>query len=432
MDVKLPKLGEGSESGTIVSVFVKEGDVIAKGQTLIELENEKAVAPIPSTASGTITKLRVKEGDKISVGQVIATVSEAEPAVVRPPTPVAEPIRAETGDREAKRPAPKTAEPLEPLAKAEGVEPGPSGLPPAASPSIRKMARELGLDLARVRGSESGGRIVLADLRAYVQHLQKLAFPSVPPKPEKAAAPVAERIDFSKWGEISRKPMSALRQTISRRMLENWNAIPHVTQFDEADVTGPLELRRKHAPAYEQKGVRLTLTPFILKAVASVLKRHPIFNSSLDEATQEIILKEYFHLGLAVDTDQGLLVPVMRNVDQKSLLELSREINELAEKARARKMSLDEMKGGTFTISNQGGIGGAHFTPIINKPEVAILGLGRGALKPVVRKQGIEPRTMLPLCLSYDHRVIDGGSAARFMVDLVQELENSKEADVTL
>lgn len=432
MDVKLPKLGEGSESGTIVSVFVKEGDLIDKGQTLIELENEKAVAPIPSTVSGTITKLRVKEGDKISVGQVIATVSETASSVAPPSEPIPEPSRAVVADQEVHRPAPETAPLVEPRATEEGAAPGSSGLPPAASPSIRKMARELGLDLARVRGSELGGRIVLADLRAHVQHLQKLAFPPSPPPASKPAASTAERTDFSKWGEITRKPMSSLRQTISRRMLENWNAIPHVTQFDEADVTRPMELRKKHAPAYEQQGVRLTLTPIILKAVATVLKRHPIFNSSLDETAQEIILKEYVHLGLAVDTDQGLLVPVIRNVDKKSMLELSREINELAEKARARKISLEEMKGGTFTISNQGGIGGAHFTPIINKPEVAILGLGRGALKPVVKPAGIEARTMLPLCLSYDHRVIDGGSAARFIVDLVQELENSKEEDVKL
>ena len=432
MDVKLPKLGEGSESGTIVSILVKEGDLIDKGQTLIELENEKAVAPIPSTVSGTITKLRVKEGDKISVGQVIATVSETASSVAPPSAPIPEPSRAVTGDREVHRPAPETAALVEPRATEEGVASGSSGLPPAASPSIRKMARELGLDLARVRGSELGGRIVLADLRAHIEHLQKLAFPPSPPPASKAAASTAERTDFSKWGEISKKPMSSLRQTISRRMLENWNAIPHVTQFDEADVTRPMELRKKHAPAYEQQGVRLTLTPFILKAVATVLKRHPIFNSSLDETAQEIILKEYVHLGLAVDTDQGLLVPVIRNVDKKSLIELSREINELAEKARARKISLEEMKGGTFTISNQGGIGGAHFTPIINKPEVAILGLGRGALKPVVKHAGIEARTMLPLCLSYDHRVIDGGTAARFIVDLVQELENSKEEDVKL
>ncbi|NBV24328.1 MAG: hypothetical protein EBS05_20720 [Proteobacteria bacterium] len=239
-------------------------------------------------------------------------------------------------------------------------------------------------------------------------------------------------MDFSKWGEVSKKPMSMLRKVIARRMTENWNAIPHVTQFDEADITALLELRKKFAAAYEAKGTRLTLTSFALKAVAATLKQHPIFNSSLDEVAEEIVLKEYVHLGLAVDTDAGLIVPVIRDADKKSLLELSKDIEELAKKARDRKVSADELKGGTFTISNQGGIGGAHFTPIVNKPEVAILGLGKGALKPVVREKQIVQRMMLPIAISYDHRVIDGGSAARFTVDLLAALENFTEDTVRL
>jgi pyruvate dehydrogenase E2 component (dihydrolipoamide acetyltransferase) len=226
--------------------------------------------------------------------------------------------------------------------------------------------------------------------------------------------------------------LTGLRQTISRRMAESWNAVPRVTQFDDADITALNELRKKHAPAFEAKGARLTLTSFVVKAVVATLKKHPLFNSSLDEAAQEIVFKEYYHIGLAVDTEQGLIVPVLRDVDKKNLLQISKEVNDLAEKARARKVSLEELKGGTFTISNQGGIGGAHFTPIVNKPEVAILGLGRGAMKAVVRGQKIEPRLMLPLTISYDHRVIDGGAAARFTVDLVQALENFSEQDITL
>jgi pyruvate dehydrogenase E2 component (dihydrolipoamide acetyltransferase) len=293
------------------------------------------------------------------------------------------------------------------------------------------MARELGIDLTQVRPSERGGRIVLADVRAYIAQLQRLAAtPKAAPAAPIAEKPAAERVDFSKWGEISKKPMSMLRKVIARRMTENWNAIPHVTQFDEADITALLELRKKFAPAYEAKGTRLTLTSFALKAVAATLKKHPIFNSSLDEVAEEIVLKEYVHLGLAVDTDAGLIVPVIRDADKKSLLELSKDVEELAKKARDRKVSGDELKGGTFTISNQGGIGGAHFTPIVNKPEVAILGLGKGALKAVVREKQIVQRMMLPIAISYDHRVIDGGAAARFTVDLLAAIEGFTEKDV--
>jgi pyruvate dehydrogenase E2 component (dihydrolipoamide acetyltransferase) len=247
-----------------------------------------------------------------------------------------------------------------------------------------------------------------------------------------AAKPAAESIDFAKWGEISKKPLSPLRKVISRRMSENWNTIPHVTQFDEADVSTVLALRQKYLAAYEKQGVKLTMTPFILKAVVATLKKHPVFNSSLDEAAEEIVLKEYYYIGIAVDTEAGLIVPVLRDADKKNLLTLSKDLEELAKKARERKVSADELKGGTFTISNQGGIGGGHFTPIVNKPEVAILGLGRSAKKAVVVGDKIEARMMLPLGLSYDHRVIDGGTAARFIVDLVAAIQNFDEADVKL
>lgn len=420
MDVRLPKLGEGAESGTVVNVFVKEGDQIQKGQTILELENEKAVAPIPSPVAGRVGKLRVKEGDKLSVGQVILSVENGAAAGAAAPA-------------EAKGDTLKGERQPEPEAEDEMEETPASNLPPAASPTVRKVARELGIDLRRVRGSEPGGRIVMADLRVWIQRLQKLATRPAERGTRSAerAAPT-ETIDFSKWGEISKKPMSSLRKTISERLSESWRTIPHVTQFDEADITALNDLRKKLAAAYESKGARLTLTSFALKAVASALKKHPIFNASLDEAAQEVVYKDYFHIGVAVDTEQGLIVPVIRDVDKKSLLELSRELNDLAEKARARKVSLQELQGGTFTISNQGGIGGAHFTPIINKPEVAILGLGRGAIKPVVKNGKVEPRLMMPMGLSYDHRLIDGGSAARFIVDLVQGFENFREEDAKL
>jgi pyruvate dehydrogenase E2 component (dihydrolipoamide acetyltransferase) len=297
------------------------------------------------------------------------------------------------------------------------------------------VARELGIDLTKVRGSARGGRIVLEDVRAYIQNLQRLAV-QTRPAPGPAGAPAAskpvEQIDFSKWGPVEKKPISLLRQVIARRMTENWNAIPHVTQFDDADITELNALRKKYAPAYEARGARLTLTGFALKAVVAALKKHPIFNSSLDEVAQEIVLKHYFHIGVAVDTEAGLIVPVIRDADKKSLLELSLELESLARKARERKVTGEDLKGGTFTISNQGGIGGAHFTPIVNKPEVAILGLGRGAMKAVVKAAGVQPRLMMPIGLSYDHRVIDGGTAARFTVDLVQAFETFNEADVKI
>lgn len=422
MDVKLPHLGEGADSGTVVTLFVKEGDTLTKGQSLLELESEKAVATIPSTSAGVVGKIFIKVGDKISVGQKILTLSGSGGAEA-PAAPAAKPAAAKTPAPRAAAPAPVT-----PVAPADEPEPK-SDVAVAASPSIRRMARELGIDLTRVRGSAEGGRIVIEDVRTYIQRLQ------TQPKAAAAGAPapaVVESVDFSKWGSVTKQPLSPLRKVISRRMVENWNAIPHVTQFDDADITSLLPLRKKYLEAYEKKGARLTVTCFVLKAVADTLKKHPIFNSSLDEAAQEIVLKNYIHIGIAVDTEFGLIVPVIRDVDKKNLVQLAQELESLATKARERKVTGEELKGGTFTISNQGGIGGAHFTPIVNKPEVAILGLGRAAAKPVVREGKIEIRNLMPVGLSYDHRVIDGGVAARFTVDLLKAIENFKEDAVRI
>jgi pyruvate dehydrogenase E2 component (dihydrolipoamide acetyltransferase) len=432
MDVRLPNLGEGVDSGSVVTLFVKEGDMITKGQSILELENEKAVAPIPSPLEGRVASIRVKQGDKVSVGQVILTLAAPGTTAAAPSTEAQPAERvAEPAPEPEAGPAPETA-----AARLDGGQPevygGPArkaGFPPPAAPSLRKLAKDLGIDLTRVRGSQAGGRIILQDIRAYIRHLQQIAFQ---PKKEQPRVPAPERVDFAKWGPVSSTPMSSLRQVISRRMFESWTAIPHVTQFDEADVTALNNLRKKFAPAYQSQGARLTMTSFMLKCVAGVLKNHAVFNASIDEAGPSIVFKQYVHVGLAVDTESGLLVPVIRDVDAKSLLQLSKDVQELAEKARDRKLSMDEMNGGTFTISNQGGIGGSHFTPIINRPESAILGLGRGALKPMVRDGQVVPRLMLPLALSYDHRLIDGASAARFMVDLVRALENFKEEDVKL
>jgi pyruvate dehydrogenase E2 component (dihydrolipoamide acetyltransferase) len=433
MDIKLPRLGEGAESGTVVSVFVKAGDQVKEGQTIVELENEKAVAPIPASASGRVSKLYVKEGDKISVGQpILALETDGAPSA------------AETGakktPREGTRPTTTTTATAQPAPRQPVEAPSVDVVGDltqnesvAASPTVRRLAQELGIDLTRVRGSQRGGRVAVEDLRAYIQQIQRLAFDGGT-APRTAAAPkaAAEKIDFEKWGPVSRKPVSSLRKIIAQRMHESWTSVPRVTQFDEADITGIVALRKKYVVKYEKKGVSLTLTPFLIRAVVAALKKHPIFNSSLDEATEEIVFKDYYHMGIAVDTEQGLIVPVIRDVDKKSLLQLSKELAELAEKTRQRKVATDDLKGGTFTISNQGGIGGGFFTPIVNKPEVAILGVGRGALKPVVRGAKIEKRMLLPLGLSYDHRVVDGGAAARFIVEVVQALEQFKESEVKI
>jgi len=441
MDVRLPNLGEGADSGSVVSIAVKEGDTINAGQTIIEVETGKAVAGIPSPAAGKVTKISVKAGDKISVGAPILSLQESAGGSAAPAAaPKSEAPNAgapkKKAAKAAKAPEPEPEAEEERTAEEEETDfdesvAAKAGFPPPASPTLRRLAQDLGIDLRRIQGSEEGGRIVMADLKAYIARLKAAA---AKPKPAegKAAAAAPEKIDFGKWGSILKKPMSPLRQAIARKMTESRAAIPEVTQFDEADITALNDLRKKYAPAYEKAGTRLTVTSFALKVVANTLKKFPLFNSSLDEAAQEIILKEYVHIGLAVDTEAGLLVPVIRNADKKSILDLSKDIATFAEKARDRKIALEEMQGGTFTISNQGGIGGAHFTPVINKPEVAILGLGRGALKPVVRDGKIEPRLMMPIAIAYDHRVIDGGEAARFCVELVKAFENFNEGDLKI
>ncbi|HKY09161.1 MAG TPA: dihydrolipoamide acetyltransferase family protein, partial [Candidatus Binatia bacterium] len=335
--------------------------------------------------------------------------------------------------------APQTATPHRPTPRADEDYryESKSGAPPPAPPSIRKLARDIGLDLTRVRGSEAGGRINLADIRSHIQRLQDIAVrgdtQTAAVQPAAAPATTAgEAVDFSKWGPVRREKLSPLRRTVSRRMIESWSSIPKINQFWDADITSLLALRKKHTPAYEKKGAHLTLTSFLLFVLARALKKHPRANSSLDESSQEIIYKDYIHIGVAVDTEGGLIVPMLRNVDQKSLLQLSEELHTTTEKTRQRKISVEELQGGTFTISNQGSIGGSHFTPIIYAPQVAILGVGQGQAKPVAVEGKIGIRTILPLCLAYDHRVLDGADAVRFLKDVVAGIENFDEADLKL
>ncbi len=451
MDVKLPNLGEGADSGTVVSVLVKPGASVKKGQNIIELETGKAVAPIPSPADGVVSRLAVKEGDKLNVGQLILALEVAGGT-----TPPPAEVPAEGGHKPAKDSAPapkkKASAPRSPAPVAADPEPDSVAESddgegfveeilhenPSAGPNARRIARDLGLDLRVIPGTGRSGQIMVADLREYIARLRALA---ARPKVVVAAQPAATRearvpepvaIDFSQWGPVTLKPLTQLRKTIASRMVESATTLPTVTQFDDADVTDLDALRKKYASAYEGKSARLTMTSFFVKTVAGLLRKHPILNASLDEVAGAIVYKDYVHVGLAVDTEAGLLVPVIRDADKKDLITLSKEIQELAQKARERKIGLAEMQGGTFTISNQGGIGGAHFTPIINKPEVAILGLGRGSLKPVVRDGQVTPRLLVPLALTYDHRLIDGGAAARFTVDLVNALQGFREDDVKI
>jgi pyruvate dehydrogenase E2 component (dihydrolipoamide acetyltransferase) len=437
MDVKLPQLAEGVESGTVVSILVSEGQAIKKDQAFMELETQKAVGSIPAPASGTVSKIHVREGMEVAVGQVLISISAEGTA------PTA------TASTATPTPRPKERETYPPRQQ-EKFDRGPvrilddyryesrTGAPPAAAPSIRKIARDLGIDLTRIKGSEAGGRIVLEDLRTYVQRLQQIAFERRAPiagdqtRTGTAEERRTESVDFSRWGAVRREKMSALRRTVSRRMVESWTTIPKINQFDDADITSLLALRKKHAPAYEKKGARLTLTSFLLKIVAAALQEHQTANASVDEASNEIIFKDYFHIGVAVDTEAGLIVPVIRDADKKNLLQLSQELHNSTEKAKQRKLSLEELQGGTFTISNQGSIGGSHFTPIIYAPQVAILGVGQGQAKPIVVDGKVAVRSLLPLCLAYDHRVLDGANAVRFMKDIISGLESFSENDVKL
>ncbi len=441
MDVKLPRLAEGVDSGTVVSILVSEGQEIKKDQPFVELETQKAVGSIPSPESGTVSKIHVKEGMEVAVGQLLISIStDKDSAVAKPatgaqaPAPTAVERPAQTRSTTTS-PASADAK-FAPQAEDYRYE-SKSGAAPPASPSIRKIAGDLGIDLMRVKGSEAGGRIVLSDVRAYIQRLQQMSLEGVKDRPTTGsqpapATPQSEPIDFGKWGPIRRERMSPLRRTVSRRMVEFWTTIPKINQFDDADITNLLAVRKKYAATFEKKGSRLTLTAFLLKVIADGLKKHPRANASIDEANNEIIYKDYYHIGVAVDTEGGLIVPVLRDVDKKNLFGLSQELHELTEKTRQRKVSLEDLQGGTFTISNQGSIGSGHFTPIIYAPQVAILGVGQGQPKPIVVEEKIAIRTMLPLCLAYDHRVLDGADAVRFLKEIIAGLENFSEAQVKL
>jgi len=408
------------------------------------LETEKATVEVPASASGRVKAISVKEGETIKVGQVILIMEEsagAAKAEEKKPKPEAKPeeelsetaqaqekeVKAVAAPSQAPRADTRTRPRAEEAKKEAPQPPKPEEEPRteeareliAAAPSVRRLARELGIDINEVVGSEPSGRVSEEDVRNYARSII-LNVTRLRPAAQAVAEPLP---DFSKWGEIERKPMSGIRRKTSAALSEAWQTIPHVTHFDQADITELEELRERFGKKAEAAGGKLTITAIALKVVASALKVFPQFNASVDAPAEEIIYKKYYNIGVAVDTDRGLLVPVIRDADKKNILELAVELTKLSEKARNKKIAIEEMQGGSFTITNLGGIGGLNFSPIINSPEVAILGVARAARQPVFVDGQIAPRLMLPLALSYDHRLIDGADAARFLRWVAEALQ---------
>ncbi len=420
--IKVPEIGENVESGVVVAVHIKAGDTLAVDDTVIELETDKALVEIPSPLNGRVTEVLAKAGAQINVGDVIARVeTDDQPVKKEDSAPVTDgpASETETGTVHA---APAPLPPESPAAVSGPPPVGPqkaTNRPPVpASPSIRRLARELGVDIVDVSGSGPGGRITEADVKTHVKHRQ----PAPPDAPGTVPATTALP-DFSRWGRVDIEEMDTVRRITARSTTASWTTIPHVTQFDEADVSQVVTFIEKNAAKAEKAGARLTLTAIITRVCAEALKRFPRFNASIDVAGSRVILKRYVHIGIAADTPRGLLVPVIRDADRKSIVDLAVAIGDLSARARGKKITPDEMEGGTFTISNQGGIGGVGFTPIVLWPQVAILGVSRSAVKPVYIKDRFEPRTILPLSLSYDHRIIDGADAARFLRWICDGLE---------
>src|SRR5262245_33645893 len=449
-DFRLPELGENVTSGDVLRVLVKPGDTLAKDQPVLELETDKATIEVPSSVAGKVKEVKVKAGDKVKVGQAILSVDgdaskseaasapaaapaveepkapPATPAPAKPTTPApsaAAPSKARGAAEETTRPAAPPSQKVVDISRgvrqaAEAAEPDFPVAP--AAPSVRRMARELGVDISHVAGSGPGGRISVDDVKAHTKKLVATGAAGGPATSLEEALP-----DFTRWAAVDRQPMRAVRRKTAEHLSAAWATIPHVTQHDLADITALEELRKKYAKLVEAAGGNLTVTAIAVKVAASALRVFPQFNSSIDLAANEIIYKKFVNIGIAVDTDRGLLVPVIRDADTKSITQISVELTQLSEKARNRKISLDEMQGGCFSISNLGGIGGTLFTPIVNAPEVAILGISRARMEPVYNKETGQfvPRLMLPLSLSYDHRVIDGADGIRFLRWFVEAIE---------
>lgn len=417
LEFKLPELGENVESGTVAKLLVSEGETVKKNQSIIELETEKAVIEVPSSLEGEILEIFVHEGDLVQVGQRIFSVAGddyqtekvSKPPEVQESKKVEEPVKIESipMDKEKDESALRKTMPIY-----QGAAP--------AAPSVRRLAREIGIDIDEVAGSGPEGRISIEDVKNYSKKLNQKRTVSVSTLP----GIIAEKLpDFSKWGEIAREPMSKVRETTARHLSYAWSTIPHVTQYDKANITELERLRKQYGKIVEEQGGKLTVTAIILKIIGVALKAFPQFNASIDLDRFEIIYKKYYNVGVAVDTNRGLLVPVVRNVEKKNIIELSIELTQIAEKARSAKLSLEDMQGGNFTISNLGGIGGTGFAPVVNSPEVAILGISRSQMESIYLDGEFKPLLMLPLSLSYDHRIIDGADAARFLRWVCEAIE---------
>ena len=413
MMVKVPDIGEFKDV-EVIEVLVKPGDTVVKEQSLITLESDKATMEIPSPAAGVVQEIRIKTGDKVSEGAAILVLKAgageaAAPAALAAPVP---PVAAATVVAVTLPPVP-----MEPREATQSK--------PHASPSVRKFARELGVDLGRVRGSGPKGRILHGDVQTYVKGA--LAAVPAPAPAAKGGAlpfnlPAWPDVDFAKFGPVEVKPFSRLQKLSGPNLHRNWVSIPHVTQFDEADITDLEAFRKSNTAETEKQGFKLTMLAFLIKACVTALRQHPNLNASLERGGESLVVKKYYNIGVAVDTPEGLVVPVVRDADRKGVFEVARELGEISKLARDKKLKPGDMQGGTFSISSLGGIGGTAFTPIINAPEVAILGVSKSALRPVWDGKAFVPRLMLPLSLSYDHRVIDGAAAARFTAYLASVL----------
>jgi pyruvate dehydrogenase E2 component (dihydrolipoamide acetyltransferase) len=431
-EVLVPDIGD-FKNVDVIEILVKPGEAVKPEQSLITIESDKATMEIPSPSAGTVKELKVKNGDKVSKGSLILLLEDAggvsaAPAKASPiaaavvpaasPTPIRAPAPAL-----AAVPQPALGRPSPVAAAAASASAG----TPHASPSVRKFARELGVDLVRITGSGPKGRITQVDVQGFVKGVMKGA--------PVAAAPAARggltlelpewpQVDFSKFGPVETKPLSRIRKLSGGFLHRNWVSIPHVTQHDEADITELEVFRKENAQVAEKEGFKLTMLAFLVKASVNALKQFPEFNASLDKTGENLVVKKYYHIGVAVDTPNGLVVPVIRDADRKGVFDLAKELSEISRAAREKKLKPDAMRGGTFSISSLGGIGGTAFTPIINAPEVAILGVARSQMRPVYKDGAFVPRLMLPLSLAYDHRVIDGAAGARFTTYLASVLSD--------
>ena len=418
---KLPDLGEGIHEGEVLAVPVEVGQEISEGDIILEVETDKAAVEIPSPYTGSVQEIFVKPGDIVNVGDVMMTFTNGE------------------GDRtaEEEKPLKKAAAPAETVAAAASLSPVPKEGPVPASPATRRLARELGVDLHLVTASGPAGLVTAEDVRQFSQNGKvDEVVPATfePGTADTQPLPISEPPlpDFTRWGSVERVPFRSIRRATGKQMTLAWSLIPHVNSQDVIDITKLEAFRQKHKTEIESAGGKLSLTVFALKAIATALKTYPNFNATLDTANAEIIIKQYYNIGVAVNTDRGLIVPVIRDVDRKSIKEISLELNDLVQRTRARKTTLEEMQGGTFTITNAGAMGGGFFAPIINYPEVAILGVGQARMQPVVMDRGkgdfqIVPRLMMPIVLCIDHRVLDGADAIKFLRVIIDTLEDPDE-----